>query len=86
MSGGAQPDTCGRLRAAHPSDSTGSVEHDAGMLELDGMSGRGWWRRAAASGSLGRLSVRRIPGLRVQHMHNPPVAEILQPFSPKEVG
>ena len=49
-------------------------------------SGRGRWRRAAASGSLGRLSVRRIPGLRVQHMHNPPVAEILQPFSPKEVG
>ena len=50
------------------------------------VSGRGRWRRAVASGSLGRLSVRRIPGLRVQHMHNPPVAEILQPFSPKEVG
>jgi len=29
-------------------------------------------RNAATSGSLGRLSVRRIPGLHVQHMHNPP--------------
>ncbi|MCU1442576.1 MAG: hypothetical protein JWQ59_726 [Cryobacterium sp.] len=44
------------------------------------------WREHAASGSLGRLCARRIPGLRTQHMHNPPVAEILQPFSPKEVG
>lgn len=45
-----------------------------------------WWLLASPSSSLGRLSARRIPGLRFQHMHNPPVAEILQPFSPKEVG
>jgi hypothetical protein len=60
-----------------------------GLLGEEGTkraSGRKRWRRAATSGSLGRLSVRRPPGLRLQHMHNPPVAEILQPFSPKEVG
>lgn len=44
------------------------------------------WRRVRRSGSLGRLCARRSPGLRSQHMHNPPVAESLQPFSPKEVG
>jgi hypothetical protein len=49
-------------------------------------AGPGRWRTAAASGSLGRLSACRNPGLRLRHMHNPPVAEILQPFSPKEVG
>lgn len=79
MSGDAQLDTFGRIRAAHLAGSTGSVE-------LARKIGRERWRRAAASGSLGRLSVRRTPGLRLQHMHNPPVAEILQPFSPKEVG
>lgn len=47
---------------------------------------RRWWRRATMSGTIERLFVCRIPGLHIQHMHNPPVAEILQPFSPKEVG
>lgn len=86
MSGDAQLDTFGRIRAAHLAGSTGSVELAGGNVELARKIGRERWRRAAASGSLGRLSVRRTPGLRLQHMHNPPVAEILQPFSPKEVG
>ena len=59
--------------------------NSARTLDAEGI-GRERWRSAIISGSLGRLSACRNPGLRVRHMHNPPVAEILQPFSPKEVG
>jgi hypothetical protein len=77
--------TCGRDCPLCRSISTGIVNLGGKRLGAEGAAPEGWlW--AAASGSLGRLSVRRNPGLRVQHMHNPPVAEILQPFSPKEVG
>jgi hypothetical protein len=90
MSERAEIVTCGRDCPLCRSISTGLVnlggERLGGKrLGAEGAAPEGWlW--AAASGSLGRLSVRRNPGLRVQHMHNPPVAEILQPFSPKEVG
>ena len=63
----------------------GTHRRDGGTCGAEGAAAL-WWLLASSSSSLGRLSARRIPGLRSQHMHNPPVAEILQPFSPKEVG
>ncbi len=79
---------CGRDRPVRRSVSTEKADLGGWGTRTVGAEGAGpeRWRTAAASGSLGRLSARRNPGLRLRHMHNPPVAEILQPFSPKEVG
>ena len=67
------------------SGSTATLAGNETKRDVEG-AGPEEWRMAAGSGSLCRLSARRNPGLRVQHMYNPPVVESLQPFSPKEVG
>lgn len=89
MSAAAEFVDCGRVSPARRSISTGSVKFGAAngwAVSVEGRhdprTGRDdvGWRMGAESGSLGRLSACRIPGLRLQHMHNPPVAESLQPF------
>jgi hypothetical protein len=99
MSACARFARCGRVAPLRRSKSTGTVKLGGGGAVKEGaragdegmragMEGAPSlrWHKPAASGSLARLYACRTPGLRVQHMHNPPVAEILQPFSPKEVG
>ena len=72
-------------RKQRQSASTATLAGNDTKRDAEG-AGPDEWRMAAGSGSLCRLSARRNPGLRVQPMYNPPVAESLQPFSPKEVG
>ena len=79
-----------RLRAWWAERSAAAPTPRSSPAPLAGSSGRMPTPRCAegaASVTLGRLPVcRDCAASTNQHMHNPPVAEILQPFSPKEVG
>ena len=85
----AHLDTSGRVRRAHLANSAGTDElgaaDDAFAAAAARIGGRGGggpplpvvWAGCLCAG---------FPASAFNTCHNPPVAEILQPFSPKEVG
>ena len=82
-------DTSGRVGPAHPANSTGTVK----LGEADGAFAAGRAGNVGRGGGGPPLPVvwagclcAGFPASAFNTCHNPPVAEILQPFSPKEVG